>query len=85
MARAAHTGEQPQAAEPSDLEAVLVAVLVAPTLGDASEDVGEDESEDELPDSLEDAEVPFVPGRLCEPLPEWLPLLWWASRRESLL
>jgi hypothetical protein len=83
MARAAHTGEQPQAAEPSDLEAVLVAVLVAPTLGDASEDVGEDESEDELPP--DDAEVSFVPGRLCEPLPEWLPLLRWESRRESLL
>lgn len=83
--RAARTGEQPQAAEPSDLDAVLVAVLVAPVLGDESEDVDEDESEDELPDSLDDAEVLFVPGLLCEPLPEWLPLLRWASRRESLL
>ena len=49
------TGDQSQAAEPSDLDDDLVAVLVVPALVEESAD--EDESEEELPDVLEDAEV----------------------------
>ena len=76
---------QPQAAEPSD----LVAVLVVPALADESEEVDVDEWEDEPPDSF-DAEVlvvPELPGELLpELLPEWLvePVLRRVSLRESL-
>ena len=80
------TGEQPQAAEPSDFEADLVAVFVVPALADESEVVDEDESEDVLPDPLAAVEGRVEPETVWEWLPELVeePPLGPVFRRESL-
>ena len=75
-------GTQPQAADPSDLEVVLVAVFGVLELGDEAEDVEEDDSADVLPESDLLPESDVLPEPFAEPLLERLLLC--ASLRESL-